>query len=286
MAYFAPITDRDALPPVGAHAETYALDIKRTSRNRHGSFVPFELAKDVAAFANATGGVLLIGADEDLTSATLREYVGLGSEQDRLEHAKAYEAAVQDRCSPVPLINPVSVSDSSGKFVLAVNVWPFPSQAVGVKVDGSKSDGYGGPSFVFPLRTGRVTAYIRPEQLAMLMDPATRRIAALLESIPPHKRLAVSVISTREGVQVSEHTFEIVRVDAQSNVLQVRGTPGEDQRSVRVPLDRIITAWQQDDDAWAIAVAGTLSESGTGAYRFTPFDSEMSAWLRRRMEDR
>jgi hypothetical protein len=120
----------------------------------------------------------------------------------------------------------------------------------------------------------------------MLMDPATRRIAALLESIPPDKRAAVTVISTREGAQVTKQRFEIVRVDAQSNVLQVRGTPGEDQRVVRVPLDRIITAWQQDEDAWAIAVAGTFSKSTTGAYTFTPFDSEMSAMLRRRMEHR
>jgi hypothetical protein len=184
------------------------------------------------------------------------------------------------------LINPVSLSDPSGKLILAVNVWPFPSQAVGVKVDGNKNDGYGGPTFVFPLRTGRATAYIRPEQLAMLMDPATRRIAALLESIPPDNRTSVTVISTRDGAQARVERFAIVRVDAQSNVVHLCGAPGEEQKAVRVPLDRIITAWEHGENAWTMAVAGMLQKSTTGAYTFAPFDSEMSAMMRRRMENR
>lgn len=91
----------------------------------------FRLARQVAAFANAIGGTLLIGAVEEPGTDRLGTYRPL-SHDDAVAVEKRYGDAVKDLCSPKPLID-INAIQKDGGVVVAVNVWPFPGQAVGVR---------------------------------------------------------------------------------------------------------------------------------------------------------
>jgi predicted HTH transcriptional regulator len=106
-----------------------------------------ELAKDVAAFANADGGVLLIGAYEDTRHGVLGTYKALDAQAVKLAR-ESYSQAVRSFCFPSPIIDSVVVPHGNGS-VVAVNVWPFPGQAVGVR-SREHIDAY-----FFPFRSGR-----------------------------------------------------------------------------------------------------------------------------------
>ena len=70
VALFRPVATTADLPALSAGRESGTYDFKGSvdlAKKR-------ELAKDVAAFANATGGVILIGAEEDKDAGTLRRY--------------------------------------------------------------------------------------------------------------------------------------------------------------------------------------------------------------------
>jgi predicted HTH transcriptional regulator len=98
---------------------------------RPGRRVPtidsWEAAKDIAAFANALGGVILIGADEDKKRGMLGRYSPLTDPEAKTAR-DAWGEAVETRCSPKPMVNLVNVPCGQG-CVVAVNVWPFPGQA-------------------------------------------------------------------------------------------------------------------------------------------------------------
>jgi hypothetical protein len=94
-----------------------------------------EMAKDVAAFANAAGGVIVVGVDHQ-NGAAQRYPLSLAEANELVE---LYSQAVRDRCSPRPLIEPcaIDIGPEPGKppderFVVAVNLWPYPDQPVGV----------------------------------------------------------------------------------------------------------------------------------------------------------
>jgi hypothetical protein len=59
LALFQIIDRVEALPLEGSSREGLALDVKARPIAD-----PFELGKDMAAFANASGGVILIGAND------------------------------------------------------------------------------------------------------------------------------------------------------------------------------------------------------------------------------
>jgi hypothetical protein len=174
-----PIRTENELLPEDASYEGQQYDFKKSVDANDG----IELAKDIAAFANAVGGAILVGA------------VGEG---ERLDHYKplprgyaekvlrGYDQAVRDRCSPKPFFEPAMIPRGEG-IIVSVNVSPFPGQPVGVRVDNKGS-------FRFPYRTGTNTIYLAPDQLPMFMLPDVRRVAILLSSIPPEERNRVVLL--------------------------------------------------------------------------------------------
>lgn len=158
MAVFQPVTTARDLPRAGTSAERISFDIKRDTGTGKQDY--FELAKDVAAFANASGGVILIGAAEDRKHGVVGAYMPLSRHRAK-EVRDAYNQATRDRCSPRPLVDPVII-DHQGGAVVAVNVWPFPGQAVGVRHAKEPL------AFAFPFRAGVETIWLNAEQLPML----------------------------------------------------------------------------------------------------------------------
>lgn len=271
-----PLFSADQLPPVGTARETSRCDFKATYRL--GSSPPpyFEMAKDVAAFANASGGVILVGACE--AEQKLSKYLPLPEkEADAL--AAEFSKQVTQRCSPVPMIDPRRIPFESG-FVVAVNVWAFPAQPVGVKLSPDKSvEKFGEPCWVFPVRAGIDTIFLRPEQLSMLMLPQHRTTAALLEGIPKEKRRDIKLAMrqgrmSHGGMKTSAEFIDLLEVRPMENAVVVRGAAGSklgQRPKINLPLDAILSVWSSASGEWTISVRGFLGSEG-GAHLFVPIE--------------
>lgn len=240
---FKPMQLPSDLPPVGAGREHFAFDMKAVG-------IPaktFEMAKDMAAFANSTGGTILIGAVESRNSGTLESYRPMPeSEANRL--AKAFSEAAKDRCHPTPFIDPTVIACDNG-FVVAVNVWPFPAQPVGVHVRADASDGFGGESFVFPLRSGIDTKFIRAEHLPMFMLPEVRRRAIMLDSIPAAARSGVVLESPTDARPVA-----LVEIDLLANSFTVDWRRAGQHIKFAMPIDAVRHVWRNANGEWRVAV--------------------------------
>jgi len=98
-------------------SESLYLDYKRAlPKNRDGRK---ELAKDVAAFANAYGGYLIYGVREE--GGVAKEIVGLEL-QDPDREISALEHAIRDLTEPQVEVHVAPVELSNGRYVLVVEV--------------------------------------------------------------------------------------------------------------------------------------------------------------------
>lgn len=239
-----PITNAAELPPIGIH-EAVDLDFKATVSTAAG--YRFELAKDVAALANALGGSLLVGAHEK-PAGRLDSY-GLPATADPDAIVAAYEQSVRDRCRPAPLFSSERI-DQYGKIVIAVNVEPTVTQPTAVRVtkDAISDEKYSGEAWCFPIRVGTQTAYLSPEVLPMYMLPNVRRTWLLLKAIPIH---AVVELQRRATGQNYSNRFEVVfeNVDERRNVVRV--SHGAGKGGFNIPLDRIESVYE-DGSKWII----------------------------------
>ncbi len=195
MPAFKLMTSGSDLPTVGDSHEDLNLDMKGYSDQietaRH--YPEIEMAKDVAAFSNSTGGVILIGAHEKINHGGYLSHYTPITHQKAEEVKNLFNKAVENRCSPSPLID-ISIIPKEAGYVVAINVWPFPGQPIGVRGQIDKQlEGKGFTAFFFPLRVGTNTVFIKPEQLPMLMLPDLRRIAILLDTIPPQARKRLTI---------------------------------------------------------------------------------------------
>lgn len=121
---YRPLTEPEDLPlegPLSNEArEKHDLEFKSEADRS----TPWEHAKDIAGFANALGGTILVGASnkDEVHLHGLRK-------QTAREVMDIYEAAAM-KCSPVVPIDPVPIILASGVTVVAVNVPPYPEALV------------------------------------------------------------------------------------------------------------------------------------------------------------
>ncbi len=255
MAIFSPISTAADLPAVHASREQIALDFKQELSD---PAVKFELAKDVATFANAAGGVILIGAVEDRHRRRLGRYQPM-TEREAKRVCEEFEQATKERCYPKPLIDPVPIPRGEG-FVVAVNVWPYPTQAVGVGAVGDLKDGYGGPTYVFPVRVGTHCQYLTPDQLAMLMLPHHRHVSILLNQIEHDAEITI-VRSPKTTVLKKE-------VRPMENVLRVEWV--NNAVEINIPIDGIESVWKDHAAGWSMLLKGTLRFGPNGIWVYEP----------------
>jgi len=278
MPTFARIASAADLPQQGAH-ESPSLDFKgEVSTNSAGKHDMFEAAKDVAALASVYGGVLLIGACENRGTGELSAWKRMPL-VDAQQVVKTYELAVRDRCLPVPVIDVVIVAHPDGDHVVAVNVLPVLHQPVGVKVRGDATDGWGAETYVFPARFSTHAIPLRPDQIAMLMNPEIRRVMILLESIPAAARTKVTFTwhtYTDQHLRplMGSEMLEIQAIEPLTNSLLLIHRPGPYPSlpfELRIPLDDVETAWEVRPDQWSVRVSGGLDMSnGPAKYTTRP----------------
>jgi hypothetical protein len=211
------------LPAVDT-AESISLDFKVVAPLKNG----FELAKDIAVFANARGGTLLVGAKEK--ASRLERYVPLSQEVCD-QTVRAYEEAVRDRCRPAPVFTCQRVPKDGG-FLVAVNVQPTLSPLVSVRT--KCDDGYAGDAWCFPMRVGTQTVFITPENLPMYMDPKVRRTVILLGEIGDD---LVELARPASAGMYTRSDHRLIGVHEQQNIVQLSNAD--------LPLDRIESVFCQ-----------------------------------------
>ena len=266
-AMFTPVTESSQLPREGTGFEHLIFDMK-AGRGAYRYFDKgveldwkrYEIAKDVAAFANGMGGTILIGAEEDERDGTLLSYPGVTDAQAR-ELTEIIGEIVEKRCFPRPLIDVMRVMHAS-TMTLAVNVWPFFGQIVGVSVTGAGENDYrGDKAYVYPMRLIDHTTYLTAEQVPMFMLPEVRRTLALLTAIPPlnpsDRGRLVKLMWLADGPQWLEWAVKIVEINALSNSIEVEIAP----RRMSIPLDDIRQVWR-DRGEWKMRVSGRLVNKG------------------------
>lgn len=254
-------TDATAVALDGVAREGLALDVKRDPY-----MDPRELGKDMAAFANATGGVVLVGAYEDAKLIRLNPLPVDVANRQRQE----FENALKDRCSPTPVVRPC-VLQVAGGHVVAINVDPFPGQPIGVSTDGGKrKEGVG---FAFPVRAASQTVWLLPEQLSMLMLPELRWKAVTLSSIPQSKRKVV--LQGWTSLQVAS----VIDLDLAQSMVEFRVHCQGDRETgvdlnqiVYVPLDAIKRLWKVPSrDSYRVLLDGDVAIDGNG-WAYQHFD--------------
>lgn len=243
--------DLPELPPLKAQ-ETYALDFK----SQHNSD-PSEHAKDMAAFANAYGGALLVGVAEKADNYE-RCLLALS---DATTVAKDYEDSARNLLAPRPHVDPVVVSfpGDDQKAVVAVNVAPFAGQLVGARIAGTEG-------WRFPIRTAsRHTTYIDPEKAMIYADPRTRKAAILLEALPDNAKLLVHVRTLRDDggtPVVGSDVFEgeLAMVDAHANTIEAWVDYERENRAlILAPLEDVEAVWRSRQQ-WAVRFAGYIRD--------------------------
>lgn len=174
---FIKITSRDTLPPIES-PETDTLDWKAWV-DRSDSF---ELAKDVAAFANASGGCLVIGVQEARTNKAA-EYVWLKYDDARAI-ARAYQEAARSLISPPVTIETALIEhgeDGSGNWLVAVNVGPTEAIFCGVKVPKEREG-----LWMIPQRVASNTTFLAPAaaqaKTVEKLRSATNQTLSLIEN--------------------------------------------------------------------------------------------------------
>lgn len=254
---FKPILTPTDLPPDGAASEGLEIDAKATVHP--GNL--FELAKDVAAFANAVGGTILVGVTEG-PDKRLR-YTPLPEPFAQKVQA-AYEEAAKGRCSPQPRMAPYMAPYGTGA-VVAINVWPFPGQPVGVAKDGGRTTDRVG--FTFPMRVATQTAWLLPEQLPMLIDVHARSIAAVLAQVNGIFVFFPSVPSRDFGTFCASE----VSVNLVSMVATFTSKPGGGAVTiVPVPLAGIKYVWQPFAGQWTVVLDGAIAHQPGAGFAFYP----------------
>jgi len=249
--------DLPQVPPAQAR-ETYELDFKAAHHNDSD-----EQAKDIAAFANCLGGVILVGVAE---RADGFDRTMLPIQEARLA-ARSYEDAARDLLAPRPNVDAVVLSNpaDSTRSIVAVNVDPFPGQLVAARL--SRSD-----AWRFPVRVAsRHTAYLNPEQAMIYSDPRSRKAAILLANIGPSqcKDVFVQIMErkeTHEGVECREELYEaqLLGVSIDSNAVELTVKCGLDKPfPVVAPLEDVAAVWSAHG-RWHIRVNGTIRHRPIG----------------------
>lgn len=258
-----PIEQASQLPQPGTAYETRMFDMKL--RQMAGS--PYDKAKDVAAFANATGGVILIGALEEQATGHLLRYEPMPEEGAKTLR-EDYESAVRARCSPIPIIDTRIIQKDAG-FVVAVNVWPFPGQVVGVKIRSDGNDGRQVDAWTYHMRSGTHTITLEPEQTTMLMSPKNRSTAIALSRIPMrvgvHINLSYQAVASVTSMSKVERTVhasgELHGYEILENRVHLRVEhPTTSQKvDIFIPMDAVESVWQgKDNNEWFMPLAGTI----------------------------
>ncbi|WP_437767160.1 ATP-binding protein [Sorangium sp. So ce281] len=247
--------------------ETHRLDFKETASPEKTA----EHAKDMAAFANTFGGVILIGSRVD---AGIVEHPGI-SRPHAARLAEVYEQAAKEMCSPSPVVNAIIITvPGNSQVLLAVNIDPFIEGPIGAKL--KEQD-----AWVFPVREASHTKYLKPNELPMYMSPKVRRTLLLLGCIRDGASIQLWMQPKGETANKNRYSelvhgpLPLEARDAIKGAVELAknsvhfglSEPNHlnMQLVVCAPLTDIEDVWQAHDDKWNIRLGGRIITPPTGS---------------------
>lgn len=229
------------LPPIGKH-EDQELDFKAQLNVKDGKTDYLELAKDMAAMANAYGGVIIIGACED-RKGVLSLYKPM-TEADAVAACNEYKTAQRDRLRPAVIVLPEMIPHEDG-FLVTVRVEPSMGQAIGVRfkptIEIVPETKQPPEIFGFPVRVGDNTTWLQAEQLPMLMIPTLRRNIILLQQAQGQHAIVDFIYTNGQHGKGTSGSL-VDKLDEMGNTIRCG--------SMVIPLDQIASVWR--DAQWRI----------------------------------
>jgi hypothetical protein len=263
-----------------ASVEQGQLDFKREYDLTRLS-IRYDMAKDVAAFATAYGGTILVGI-----CWNNQQVVGLRSVTDPQRTVAELSTALQQYCVPVPptpdeqaivvsvaaatqILPPGAQPPAADATILAINVDPDPRGPIAVRAELN-----GQPhadTYRFPIRVGDQTDFLDPGQLAMWMNSNERRVAIRLRQVLSHGPVLIRIHHrigySQQGknhrvcelLDLDESRMHIVVGQRENQNLQPPFTVLP-QATVKahVPLTYVSSVWEDPHGVTEIAVNGTL----------------------------
>lgn len=259
MALFTPILSAAGLPaagPLTRSREAERIDFK----SGYDPAARSEMAKDMAAFANALGGVVLIGTSRDDEPLA---YPGMAPDfAERL--LEGFADAQVRHLSPSPPVVERKIFDApnaraAGFVLLAVNVHPFAEQIVGARVAPNV--------WRFPVRVGADTNFLEPSMLPLYTN-AVRRNTLLLERIDWSRdtvELCIRHPRNQTSAEPSYVRASIHSLDVTKNTVVVT-LQNESTTFHRIPLDDVDCVWERGTpggvSAWVIRLLGHFDGNG------------------------
>jgi hypothetical protein len=243
----------------------------------------YEIAKDVAAFANAYGGTIVVGVFE-----SGGKVVRIDGVADVPKLMAEMATALKKCSSPVPVTPEehaivVSPQDAarllrksgapapvSEVTIVTLNVRPDTRGPIGVHVfDGvnaSLADVYR-----FPVRIDDQTRFLNPTELPMWMNSHERRVAIQLREVFSGDPVDV-IVHHLIGVMVNhphDQPMKLSGVDEARGVLEFTGKTGA---AVHVPFLFVPAVWRDPHDSvWRVAVRGTVFPNMPSTGRYSTF---------------
>jgi hypothetical protein len=260
---------------------------------------PFEIAKDVCAFANHLGGTILVGACEG-KGTKLGRIVRFGELTDPSprELVKEVDRAISLYCRPVPIVDVIQIPldaaqvaqildaaqvaqilgrSISTTLVVAINVPPMLNTPVGClscsdeckqcKDAGQLCACKGKPiadAFRFPIRTIETTRFLRPDELARTMNVIERRALLDLQAIQGEEKILVW-FNPGDKMRHSAIPCIIESLNSEIMVCTLKCLFATPPRSAEIPLTFIRATWKSSA-GWNVAVDGIAFE-GSGHTR-------------------
>lgn len=279
---WTPITSENAKTRLKAAHERAILDLKQRYDLSQRVKV-FELAKDIAAFANHLGGSIVVGAIEGsgTDKGRLVALPGLNSNPSTGEMMKAVGDACR-LCLPVAIADGIEIEldvdtqidlvgrGSAALHVVVVNVQPMLSTPIGVfacRDDGTRID----DAYKFPVRTVEGTRFLRPEELAFHMNSHERRMLLQLAQLSKPAQALLWCNSMNGDKRVSR-AVEIAELNAELLAVILRVYDEGKEYRAEVPLTFVRAVWASSS-GWNVAIEGhalELHSRGTGHLGYVP----------------
>ncbi len=193
-----------------------------------------ECAADVAQFANASGGTVVIGAPQENHIVQ-----GFKNVSTPAELVRWIEDVINGQLEPVPLVDQRVVDIPGGTRVVAVNVPPSPVLIA------RKTTGKG---YEFPIRAGDGKRYMTLIEVEARMGNRERLMKLRIEQIKRDERVTLDAHIPAGGVDARE--WQVASVDDHSVTL-TRGA-----MSMDVPLGYVEAVYRTNEHgaAWVIAM--------------------------------
>ncbi len=273
-----PITTVDQLI---ARTESSSLDFK-TVYDFGAPNARYEIAKDVAAFANAFGGSIVVG---------IREVRGRPVRIDGVANVPKLKEELcvsLDRfCMPLPATpedHVIVVPPEAARRILAgsaaaptsetpvdivtLNVAPDPRAPIGVRPFDNPSGRALADAWRFPVRIADQSRFLDPTELPMWMNSHERRVAIHLRQLFAQRARVPVLVHCKRGEQhqqTYEKTLLLTGVDEGRlcATFEQEATPGH----LVVPFSFILSVWQAGPDAWEMAINGSMHAIGGLRFR-------------------